>query len=90
MMGCGIAHFGGAASRNPWGQDFKPNFVSLGGFQTTPTKMSCTTPHHNPKYEILQKKIVNYPFKETLNIQIKIQTHIPKLTNKLSNQLKRP
>ena len=39
----------------PWGQDFRQNFVSLGGFQTPPTKMSCTTPHHIPKYEILQK-----------------------------------
>ena len=44
-----------AASPNPWGQDFRPNFVSLGGFQTPPTKMNCTTPHHIPKYEILQK-----------------------------------
>ena len=55
--------FSGAVSSNPWGQDFRPNFVSLGGFQTPPTKMSYTTPHHIPKYEILQKrdKIVNYP-----------------------------
>ena len=44
-----------AASPNPWGQDFRPNFISLDGFQTPPTKMSCTTPHHIPKYEILQK-----------------------------------
>ena len=29
-----------------------PSFVSLGGFQTPPTKMSYTTPHYYPKYEI--------------------------------------
>ena len=30
--------------------------------------MSCTTPHHNPKYEILQKKKnVNYPFNRNNN-----------------------
>ena len=52
-----------AASPDPWGQDFRPNFVSLGGFQTPPTNMSYTTPHHIPKYEILQKKKnVNHPF----------------------------
>ena len=45
-----------AASPNPWGQDFRPNFVSLGGFQTPPTKMNYTTPHHIPKYEILQRE----------------------------------
>ena len=55
MMGCGIAH-SCAASPNPWGQDFRPNFVGLGGFQTPLIKMSYTTPHHIPKYEILQKK----------------------------------
>ena len=33
-----------AASPNPWGQNLRPNFVSLGGFQTPPTKMSYTTP----------------------------------------------
>ena len=27
--------------------------------QTSPTKMSCATPHHIPKYEILQKKKKN-------------------------------
>ena len=46
--------FSGASSQNPWGQ----NFVRLCGFQTPPTKMSCTTPHHNPKYEILQQKTI--------------------------------
>ena len=50
---------------NAWGEDFRPNFVSLGGFQTSPTKMIYTTPHHIPKYENLQKKkkIVHYPLK---------------------------
>ena len=52
-------------SRNPWGQDFRQNFVSLGGFQTPPTKKSCTTPHHIPKYEIKKNVIVNYPFKSS-------------------------
>ena len=37
---------------------FVKSFVSLGGFQTPPTKMSCNTPHHNPKYEILQKNFL--------------------------------
>ena len=45
-----LAHFGRK------GQDFRPNLVSLGGFQTPPTKMSCTTPPHIPKYGILQKE----------------------------------
>ena len=46
--------------------------VNLVGFQTPPTKMSYTTPHHIPKYEILQKKekIVNYPFKATQKAKI--------------------
>ena len=48
-----------AASPNRWGQDFIPNFVSLGGFQTSPTNMGYTTPYHNPKYEILQKKTIH-------------------------------
>ena len=52
----------GAAKRKPY--RLESNFVSLGGFQTPPTKMSCTTPHYVPNYEILQKKekIVNYLF----------------------------
>ena len=56
-------------SPNPWGQNFRPNFVSLGGFQAPPTKMSYTTPHHIPNYEILQKekKMVNYPFNDDGN-----------------------
>ena len=33
--------------------------------------MSCTTPHHIPKYEILQKKkIVNYPFKQQVEARV--------------------
>ena len=49
----------------------RPIFVSLGGFQTPPTKMSCTTPHHIPKYEILQN---NY-FCE-LSLSLSVNHHI--------------
>ena len=58
MMGCGITP-SCTASPNPWGHDFGPNFVSLGGFQTPPTKMSYTTPHPIPKYEIKAKKKIS-------------------------------
>ena len=44
-----------AVSPNPGGKHFRPNFASLGGFQSPPTKVSYTTPRHIPKYKILQK-----------------------------------
>ena len=57
-----------AASSNPRGQDFRPNFVRLGCFQTPPTKMSYNTPHHIPKFESLQKNLWTI----TLNVHVEM------------------
>ena len=59
------------------------------------TKMSCTTLHHIPKYEILQKKkkIVNYPFNKRRNSTLKplrnvrFKVLLPKLRRILHSNL---
>ena len=55
----------GAASPNPREQKFRPNFVSLGGFPTPPTKMSYIyhTPSYTKIWDLSKEKNVNYPFK---------------------------
>ena len=56
MMGCGMAHFGRRGLETTrideiWSKILSPG-VWTRGFQTPPTKMSYTAPHHIPKYEI--------------------------------------
>ena len=59
----GIVHGGrglkplAAVSPNPWGQNFRPNFVSLCGFQTPPTKMSHPIISQNMRFYKRKKKL---------------------------------